>query len=741
MKRFYAFLMAAIVAAVSFAHVGKQPVVRQLPVQRVSHRMLAQKPVQRKAAKRLAPAVGAESTNYVRVSTAPANWSGQYLIVYEEGSVAMNGGLTDNLDVVENTVPVSIVDQEIEATEAMDAASFTIAEEVMDELAIKSHSGLYIGWETQGGNGLLSSADTPYSNQFFIDADGNAVIYAGIGDAYLRFNSASNQNRFRYYKSATYANQQPIALYKKGGEKTEPVVPKPGGIVEVPENAEIMDYTMVGIMTLWTGEDWTDSEINKTVQVAFDGSDIYIQGLSFWFPEAWAKGTVTDGKVLIYSNQLMGVDEYGDDYFVAYTNDDDYAVDKGLIFDLDAKTGVMTIENWYGETDAPNQTGLYNYCETLMMTPGELPEPELVVVPEGLTLIQYNVKALQVNLDGDDEDDEEDWDDWEDWENWGDEDGEEQDWTLYADEEGLDDEGLDDEEDDEIDTFITFVAFDGNDVYVQGLNPLLPEAWVKGTRKGNTITLPSGQYLGNYQSMFGEFPMYFAGTEDYQTFSDIQLTMSEDGSTITSDDFILVNSTPLTVKPYAIYTNTVMTRVDEKVAVPATPYVNDFEDWDEEYGYGILELCIPSVDVEGNPLTVMQLSYVVYVDEKGTISPYTFTASDYEFLEADITEVPYLLNDNYDFSRYGEDMMFVSLNAPTQNYDRIGVQSIYRGGGVENKSDISWYTIEREGDYNGIQAATASELAGQAIYSLSGQRVSRPVKGIYVQNGKKVVVR
>ena len=48
MKRFYAFLMAALIAVVSFAHVDKQRAVRQLPaVQRVSQRTLAQKPVQR----------------------------------------------------------------------------------------------------------------------------------------------------------------------------------------------------------------------------------------------------------------------------------------------------------------------------------------------------------------------------------------------------------------------------------------------------------------------------------------------------------------------------------------------------------------------------------------------------------------------------------------------------------------------------------------------------------------------
>jgi hypothetical protein len=36
--------------------------------------------------------------------------------------------------------------------------------------------------------------------------------------------------------------------------------------------------------------------------------------------------------------------------------------------------------------------------------------------------------------------------------------------------------------------------------------------------------------------------------------------------------------------------------------------------------------------------------------------------------------------------------------------------------------------------------AIASETDG-AIYNLSGQRVSSPSKGIYIQNGKKIIIK
>lgn len=52
-------------------------------------------------------------------------------------------------------------------------------------------------------------------NTISLNEDGTVDIVSG--GAYLRFNYSSNQMRFRYYKSATYASQQPITLYKLGG--------------------------------------------------------------------------------------------------------------------------------------------------------------------------------------------------------------------------------------------------------------------------------------------------------------------------------------------------------------------------------------------------------------------------------------------------------------------------------------------------------------------------------------------
>ena len=145
---------------------------------------------------------------YVKVTSTADLEDGQYLIVYEDGNVAFDGGL-ETLDAVGNTISLNIVKNEIAANETTNAAAFTID---VTNGTIKSASGLYIG-QTSDANGMQSSDTEAYENTISFDEKFNADIMSG--KAYLRYNSASNQARFRYYKSTSYAGQEAIQLYKK----------------------------------------------------------------------------------------------------------------------------------------------------------------------------------------------------------------------------------------------------------------------------------------------------------------------------------------------------------------------------------------------------------------------------------------------------------------------------------------------------------------------------------------------
>ena len=154
---------------------------------------------------------------YVKVTSTEDLTDGEYLIVYEEGNLAFDGSL-ETLDAVGNTISVTISDDKIAATEATDAATFTIAT-IEGGYSIKSASGLYVG-NTSDANALKTSSVEEYVNAITFDSNGNVNIVSA--SSYLRYNSASNQTRFRYYKSSSYTNQQAIQLYKKVTATPEP---------------------------------------------------------------------------------------------------------------------------------------------------------------------------------------------------------------------------------------------------------------------------------------------------------------------------------------------------------------------------------------------------------------------------------------------------------------------------------------------------------------------------------------
>lgn len=154
---------------------------------------------------------GGATSYFVKVTTAPTDWSGTYLIVYETGNVAFDGSLA-KLDDAENTVAVTISENKIEATDALMKSVFTI-----DGTAIKSASGKYISGKT-GSNSLIEST-TKQDHTLSIDKNGN--FSAVSNTSVLRYNSTSSIRnnketglRFRYYKATSYSSQNDIQLYK-----------------------------------------------------------------------------------------------------------------------------------------------------------------------------------------------------------------------------------------------------------------------------------------------------------------------------------------------------------------------------------------------------------------------------------------------------------------------------------------------------------------------------------------------
>lgn len=210
--------------------------------------------------------------SYTKVTSVPEDWSGEYLIVYEDGSVAFNGALTEKLDVAENGIAVTISNGTIASTTAIDNATFTITK-MEGGYSVKSHSGIYISGKS-GSNTIVESADA-VANTITLN-EGNAVIASN--EASIMYNATSGQMRFRFYKDGT-TTQKAVALYKKSAGTTPVTQPTVTGIkvVSLPTKTE---YT-VGEYINWAGfkanailSDQTERELASN-EIVHDRNDAF----------------------------------------------------------------------------------------------------------------------------------------------------------------------------------------------------------------------------------------------------------------------------------------------------------------------------------------------------------------------------------------------------------------------------------------------------------------------------------
>ena len=172
-----------------------------------------------------------DSGDYVKVTENLDDYSGDYLFVYETGSVAFDGGrnnVDDELDATSNTIEVTINGNTIASNATTDAAKFTIAK-VDGGYSIQSASGYYIGW---GGekNGLNTNSSYTVN---YLNTISNNTICGKTG--YLKFNKTSGQERFRYYQSG----QETIALYRKAASYLYTTSPVCGPHLVITEGKDI----------------------------------------------------------------------------------------------------------------------------------------------------------------------------------------------------------------------------------------------------------------------------------------------------------------------------------------------------------------------------------------------------------------------------------------------------------------------------------------------------------------------
>ncbi|MCR4957344.1 MAG: hypothetical protein K6B13_01870 [Prevotella sp.] len=390
-------------------------------------------------------------------------------------------------------------------------------------------------------------------------------------------------------------------------------------------------YTTEGTFYVYGRYGWEDYTANvPTINVAVDGSDFYIQGLSYYFAETWIKGSL-DGSTVVFDNpQLAGMQGDAFDYLVG--GDRTGNVTDNIVFNYDADGGLLTaVTAILAESPtAESIESVYTYWVLPVFSKEKPKGPEPVVAPEGLVTDEWAINAM----------------------------------TNFGD---------------PVSGYLN-IGFDGNDVYLQGFCTYLPETWIKGTLNGNTITFPGDQYFGGYDAD------YYTHYEFFLLSDGVVFTYDAEAGKMTATGEIYIREA---IRNYKgdVYNDPVLTKVVEKAGTPSIPNISQIYDGTDG---PIAMYTVPTTDVNGNAMASAKLTFQFLKDVEQDISPVTFDPADYACLTEPMTEIAYGYSNTDDF----HPKHIILRQADYKTWNKIGIQTIYAGGGEVNKSEIFWLDLK-----------------------------------------------
>lgn len=281
---------------------------------------------------------------------------------------------------------------------------------------------------------------------------------------------------------------------------------------------------------------------------------------------------------------------------------------------------------------------------------------------------------------------------------------------------------------------------EGNDIYIAGLNKNISSGWAKGTISGNKATFSGHQYMG-LDTVTASYAFFEPVSHNMVWDSEIgdsieSLTLADaitfdydaDKGTLSTDSTFVANQGYKMFNQVFTYDGATIEPWTEKAATPLAVDAStmSYMPFSEEYGYGLLAFAPSEFDADGYILDANKLYYSIYLDDDVlTIDPDDYTLFPYE-----TTEIPFTYSDMLDFVNYAGMWQVYTF---VTGIDRIGVQMIYKGGGEVRKSAITYISATDEDPSAVSNVAQTGKVAGVTYTDLSGRRVSRPGKGLFIQ--------
>lgn len=488
-------------------------------------------------------------------------------------------------------------------------------------------------------------------------------------NAYRRI--ASPVDNYLSKKKGTKGSTHPTSkVSKRAGENDlQPVT--------IPEGLVVEDYTLRAWHYRYN-EEWKkfskgqyiDNDEAINIKVGFDGRDVYIQGFFDRFiPDAWVKGTLSEDETTItFQTQYYGTDGNGYDHYlfgyIGEQNSSGNLLSGDVVFQYDKATSTFRLSpsTEVADSNSGDTWMSWDFYDFIVITKGYQEQESLVVPPEGIHLEDYSFSASVVTYDNN---------------------------NNY------------------VETPTTFgvkVGFDGDDVYIKGICQLMPEAWVKGSLANGKLTIPANQYMGSAENTEVFLTGYPFNATSWMDLEDIIFDYDSDEKLFSggTEQYLVVNASKVRVYYFTELLNITITRLAEQSVKPEAPHLVDFGNYENNSGY--LRFNMPVTDIYGNTLLEDKLYYQVLVDDEHNISGYTFIPAKYETIDSVMTLVPYTFIDNkyfdvlFNYETRVTDKIVYILDEEPFTKNRIGLRSVYYGGGIENASDTTWYSLRKFSD-------------------------------------------
>lgn len=311
------------------------------------------------------------------------------------------------------------------------------------------------------------------------------------------------------------------------------------------------------------------------------------------------------------------------------------------------------------------------------------------------------------------------------------------------------------------------VAFDENDMYIQGIFTDTPKAWIKGTVDGNKVTFRSPQYLGkaSYGNR-GDLYMVAVALENTYDILDMVLTYDEEADAYINDtQYLVLNTAKSTVYMVEAISNFSLNKVVTKDSYPV-PYYESFGTSASLNDYTVIDanrdnntwyfaggkmtydycpnaaddwLITPAIELEAGKL------YAFTLQARSFASMYP---ERFEVKLGNAATVDAMTTAVIEPTQVASDTM-----APFTGKVKVETSGNYHFG-VHAISEPDQFTLSiddisvTEADEDGVLGIThLGDTDDATIYTLDGRVVRRTgdtdglTPGIYIKGGRKIVIR